>query len=32
VPSGDYTAELAYGKTKVKQTFRVNIPEGARTR
>lgn len=32
VPGGDYTAELSFGKTKVKQTFRVNIAEGIRTR
>jgi hypothetical protein len=32
VPSGDYTAELTFGKTKVKQTFRVNVAEGIRTR
>lgn len=32
VPSGDYTAELTFGKTKVKQTFRVNLPEGLGTR
>ena len=31
-PSGDYTAELTVGKTKVKQTFRVNVPEGIKTR
>ncbi len=32
VPSGDYTAELTFGKTKEKQTFHVNIAEGIRTR
>ena len=32
VPSGDYTAELTFGKTKAKQTFRVNVAEGIRTR
>jgi photosystem II stability/assembly factor-like uncharacterized protein len=32
MPSGDYTAELTFGKTKMKQTFRVNVVEGARTR
>ena len=32
VPSGDYTAELSFGKTKVKQGFRVNVAEGIRTR
>jgi photosystem II stability/assembly factor-like uncharacterized protein len=32
VPPGDYTAELTFGKTKVKQSFRVNIAEGIRTR
>ena len=32
VPSGDYTAELTFGKTKEKQTFKVNIAEGIRTR
>ena len=31
-PSGDYTAELTHGKTKVKQTFRVDIAEGITTR
>ena len=32
VAGGDYTAELTFGKTKVKQTFRVNVAEGIRTR
>ncbi len=32
MPSGDYTAELSYGKTKVKQTFHVDIAEGITTR
>ncbi len=32
VPSGDYTAELSYGKEKVKQTFHVQIAEGITTR
>ena len=32
VAGGDYTAELTFGKTKMKQTFRVNIAEGIRTR
>ena len=32
MPSGDYTAELTHGKTKVKQTFRVDIAEGITTR
>ncbi len=32
VPSGDYTAELSYGKEKAKQTFRVTIAEGITTR
>ena len=32
VPSGDYNAELTFGKTKVKETFRVNVAEGIRTR
>ncbi len=32
VPSGDYTAEMSFGKTKVKQTFRVNVAEGIKTR
>ncbi len=32
VPSGEYTAELHYGPTKVKQTFQVTITEGIRTR
>ncbi|MEY2557531.1 MAG: hypothetical protein QOE34_956 [Verrucomicrobiota bacterium] len=31
-PSGDYTAELSYGKTKMKQTFHVDIAEGINTR
>jgi hypothetical protein len=31
-PSGDYNAELTYGKTKVKQTFHVDIAEGIITR
>ncbi len=32
VPSGDYTAELSYGKEKMKQTFHVEIAEGITTR
>ncbi|MGH8163593.1 MAG: hypothetical protein ACREP1_04580, partial [Rhodanobacteraceae bacterium] len=32
VPSGDYTAELSYGKEKVKQTFHVEIAPGIITR
>ncbi|MGI8820337.1 MAG: WD40/YVTN/BNR-like repeat-containing protein [Chthoniobacterales bacterium] len=32
VASGDYTAELTFGKTKEKQTFHVNVAEGIRTR
>jgi hypothetical protein len=32
VPSGDYTAELTYGRNKMKQTFRVNVAEGIKTR
>lgn len=32
MPSGDYTAEVSYGKTKVKQTFHVDIAEGITTR
>ncbi len=32
VPGGDYTAELSYGKEKLKQTFRVEIAEGITTR
>ena len=32
VPSGEYTAELSYGKEKVKQKFRVDIAEGIETR
>jgi len=32
LPAGDYTAELTYGKTKMKQTFRVDIAEGIMTR
>jgi len=31
-PSGEYTAELSYGKTKMKQTFHVDIAEGITTR
>ncbi|MEO8438977.1 MAG: glycosyl hydrolase [Spartobacteria bacterium] len=32
VPGGDYTAELSYGKEKMKQTFHVEIAEGIITR
>ncbi len=32
VPTGDYTEELTFGKTKVQQRFHVNVPEGVRTR
>jgi len=32
VPSGDYTAELSYGKEKMKQNFHVDIAEGITTR
>ncbi|MDQ6622355.1 MAG: hypothetical protein M3Y86_02570 [Verrucomicrobiota bacterium] len=32
VPSGDYTAEMTLGKTKMKQTFHVNVAEGIKTR
>ncbi len=32
VPSGEYTAELSYGKEKSKQTFQVQIAEGITTR
>jgi hypothetical protein len=32
VPSGEYTAELSYGKEKMKQTFRVEIAAGITTR
>ncbi|HEY3602836.1 MAG TPA: hypothetical protein VGK72_12860, partial [Chthoniobacterales bacterium] len=32
VPSGDYTAELSYGREKKKQTFHVEIAKGIRTR
>jgi photosystem II stability/assembly factor-like uncharacterized protein len=32
MPTGDYTAELTHGKTKVKQTFHVDIAEGITTR
>jgi len=32
VPSGEYTAELSFGKDKMKQTFRVDIAEGITTR
>lgn len=28
VPSGDYTAELSYGKTKMKQTFHLEVAPG----
>ncbi|MEO7166135.1 MAG: hypothetical protein ABI787_02725 [Spartobacteria bacterium] len=32
VPSGEYTAELSYGKEKLKQTFQVEIAAGITTR
>ncbi|HEY2712239.1 MAG TPA: hypothetical protein VGI60_06970 [Chthoniobacterales bacterium] len=32
VPSGDYIAELSYGREKMKQTFHVEIAEGITTR
>ena len=32
VPSGEYTAELSYGKEKMKQTFHVEIAAGIATR
>ena len=32
VPSGEYTAELSYGREKMKQTFRVEIAPGITTR
>jgi hypothetical protein len=32
VPSGEYTAELSYGKEKATQKFRVDIAEGIETR
>jgi photosystem II stability/assembly factor-like uncharacterized protein len=32
VPSGEYTAELQFGTTKMKQAFRVEIAEGIKTR
>ncbi|MEO5753203.1 MAG: hypothetical protein ABIR38_00670 [Chthoniobacterales bacterium] len=32
VPGGEYTAELSYGKEKMKQIFRVEIAEGITTR
>lgn len=32
VAGGEYTAELSFGKTKVKQTFRVDVDEGIRAR
>lgn len=32
LPSGDYTAELSFGKLKMKQTFHVEIAEGITTR
>jgi hypothetical protein len=28
LPSGDYTAELSFGTTKMKQTFHVDLAEG----
>jgi hypothetical protein len=28
VPAGDYTAELTFGSTKMKQTFHVDLAEG----
>jgi hypothetical protein len=28
LPAGDYTAELTFGTTKVKQTFHVDLAEG----
>jgi len=28
LPSGDYTAELTFGTTKMKQTFHVDLAEG----
>jgi photosystem II stability/assembly factor-like uncharacterized protein len=32
MPSGDYTAELSFGKTKMKQTFHLEVAEGITTR
>ena len=32
VPSGEYTAELTFGKESMKQKFRVDIAEGIQTR
>lgn len=32
LPSGDYTAEMTFGKTKAKQTFHLNVAEGILTR
>jgi hypothetical protein len=32
LPSGDYTAELSYGRTKMKQTFHVDVAQGITTR
>ena len=32
LPSGDYTAELSYGRTKTKQTFHVEVAQGITTR
>jgi hypothetical protein len=32
LPSGDYTAELSYARTKVKQTFHVDVAQGITTR
>ncbi|MDQ6810056.1 MAG: hypothetical protein M3Z64_11635 [Verrucomicrobiota bacterium] len=31
LPSGDYTAELSFGRTKVKQTFHVDVVQGITT-
>lgn len=32
LPSGDYTAELSFGRTKVKQTFHLEVAPGISTR
>jgi hypothetical protein len=32
LPSGDYTAELSFGRTKMKQTFHLDVAQGIATR
>ncbi len=32
LPSGDYTAELSFGRTKMKQTFHLDVAQGITTR